>query len=167
MLPKDTTIPQFMVNRLLACLDRSVGPDACWEWPRYRDQDGYGKVIVGGRKTAAHRVAYRIFVGPIPADKIIRHSCDNPPCCNPAHLLCGTHLDNARDKVERGRACMGNHRGEHNGRAKLTPDDIREIRRTYTPRGDGSGAVLARRFGISRNHVWMIVNRRRWGHILD
>lgn len=51
-----------------------------------------------------HRVSYFLTHGHLPpAPLVIRHTCDNPPCCNPAHLVPGTYQDNARDCVERGR----------------------------------------------------------------
>lgn len=51
----------------------------------------------------AHRVAYWLTTGEWPADHVVRHTCDNPPCVNPAHLLLGTHSDNTQDKMDRGR----------------------------------------------------------------
>lgn len=85
--------------------DRPEGE--CWLWtgtPRRPVEGDYGTIWVGGRQLLAHRHAYEMWVGPIPdwADAL-RHTCDNPPCCNPAHLIPGTHADNVRDAVERGR----------------------------------------------------------------
>lgn len=84
-------------------------PDSCWEWTAGRDKDGYGKFAIGhgGRKqthTRAHRFAYETFVGPIPVGHVVMHTCDNPPCANPAHLKTGTALENNDDKVDKGRS---------------------------------------------------------------
>lgn len=80
------------------------GPDdACWVWRGALVSTGYGQTRWYGRQVPAHRVAYELVKGPIPDGHLIRHTCDNPPCCNPAHLLPGTPLDNARDRTERGR----------------------------------------------------------------
>lgn len=80
-------------------VDKSSG---CWVWTGAIDQDGYGRVRIGRRNRKAHRVAYQLANGPFPAHLIIRHTCDNPPCCNPDHLLTGTHQDNMNDRRERG-----------------------------------------------------------------
>jgi hypothetical protein len=67
---------------------------------------------------------------------IVRHTCDNPPCVNPAHLLVGTQADNALDMVKRRR----------HGKEKLTPDMVREIRRR--PKTPGAIKAMAAEFGV-------------------
>ena len=79
--------------------------DACWEWSAAKDNWGYG-LFYGDSFTRAHRMAWVLTNGPIPEGLCVLHACDNPPCCNPAHLWLGTHLDNARDRENKGR---GNH----------------------------------------------------------
>lgn len=70
-------------------------------------KDGYGRKMIEGRVYMAHRVAWAEANGvdftTMTPDMIIRHTCDNPPCINPEHLVLGTHKDNAQDRVERGR----------------------------------------------------------------
>lgn len=80
-----------------------VGPDECWEWQGRKTQKGYGRLERNGKTIRAHRLAYEIANGPIPCGKMVLHSCDNPPCCNPAHLRMGTARDNAVDAITRGR----------------------------------------------------------------
>jgi hypothetical protein len=81
-------------------------------------------------------LAWLYWVGPIPDGLELRHTCDNPPCCNPAHLLVGTHADNMRDMLKRRR----------HGTTKLSVEDIRDI--LSRPRGRGTGVALAAEFGV-------------------
>lgn len=86
----------------------------CWVWTaKTRSSFGYGMIRVGGtpgRLVSAHRVAWELTNGPIPDGLWVLHGCDNPPCCNPAHLHLGTRADNMREMSERGRA-KGNKAG--------------------------------------------------------
>jgi hypothetical protein len=76
----------------------------CWEFTGHRDRWGYGAISVGRRNVGAHRVAYELAHGEIPTGLVVMHSCDNPPCVNPAHLSVGTQGDNVRDCRTKGRA---------------------------------------------------------------
>lgn len=82
-------------------------PDDCWEWMAHTQHGGYGVFWTGaerGIKTTAHRFAFELHTGsPAPDGIHVCHSCDNPPCCNPAHLFLGTPSDNMRDMVKKGR----------------------------------------------------------------
>lgn len=80
-------------------------PDnGCWEWTgATRGSKPYGAIKVGKLVMRAHRVAYNIFKGPIPKDKILCHTCDNYKCVNPKHLVLGTLSDNLYEAYERGR----------------------------------------------------------------
>lgn len=80
------------------------GPDECWPWGlKSRTGDGYGRVSVACVSQPSHRVAWTLSNGSIPVGFVVRHACDNAPCCNPAHLILGTVSDNVRDMKERGR----------------------------------------------------------------
>jgi hypothetical protein len=78
---------------------------SCWPWTGHRDARGYGRTTK--RSTTAHRVAWEVTHGEIPAGLFVCHRCDNPPCCNPAHLFLGTAGDNARDMAAKGRVRGG------------------------------------------------------------
>lgn len=89
-------------------VDKSAGPDACWPWTGSRCQHGYGSFGRSGATVTASREAYELTHGPLPEGEgyhgtVVMHSCDNPPCCNPKHLIAGTHIDNMRDRDMKGR----------------------------------------------------------------
>jgi hypothetical protein len=137
--------------------------DECWPWLAACNPAGYGQfALATGRFQRAHRIAYELSNGPIPAGMVVRHSCDNPPCCNPSHLQPGTVQDNVHDMVSRGRARGGRtpRPGEANPNAKLTADQVSEIVRrraageTYTS--------LARSFPVSRSQLCRICTGKRW-----
>lgn len=135
------------------------GPDECWPWTGAIYAHHYGAIYWGRRMTYAHRVAYHLATGQDPAGKVVRHRCDNPPCCNPAHLEIGTHADNSRDRVERGRQSRGTRRPD----AKLTEEDVLEIRRRVA--AGASQAAVARDYGVGQPTVSKIIRRTRWKHV--
>lgn len=86
--------------------------ESCWEWTGYRGARGYGWTTINGVRMGAHRASYEFHVGPIPKGMWVLHSCDNPPCVNPAHLRAGTHRDNmddVRDRARRKTHCPQGH----------------------------------------------------------
>ncbi|QMV32471.1 endonuclease [Ralstonia phage Claudette] len=91
----------------------------CYLWTAAIDDKGYGRLYTGvndnGNPKAeqAHRVAYRLFVGPIPAGMEVCHHCDTPACVNPSHLFVGTHNDNMADRDAKGRAIAGQSHKTH------------------------------------------------------
>ena len=103
------SIPDSERDRFWARVDKSRGPDACWEWQGTRNEQGYGNAYISGlRASAAHRIAYTLAYGSIAPGMVIRHYiCDNPPCCNPSHLREGTPAQNAQDRVDKGRSSKG------------------------------------------------------------
>lgn len=135
-------------------------PDECWEWTRATNK-GYGMIAIGeGKLRGAHIIAWELANGrALPSDSLIRHTCDNPPCTNPSHLLVGKHIDNSRDRVEHGKP----NKGERNPQAKLTADDVRTIRRLAAS-GAGQQAI-ADRFQVSQSAVHLIVAKKTWKHL--
>ncbi len=133
----------------------------CWVWNGGVDTRGYGQLNWNGRTVRAHRVAYELMVGPIPRGTgyhgiCVRHSCDNKLCCNPDHLVLGTHADNMNDMKERG-GRKGIGCGADNGRAKLTIAQviaIRADRRTLPP--------IAREYGVSSAQIQRIRAGKQW-----
>lgn len=130
----------------------------CWPWTASVNARGYGTFGFEGRTQSAHRVAYKLSRGEITGSAVC-HTCDNKLCCNPDHLYDGSDADNVRDAVERGQ----HPRGERHGRAKLTEDDIRAMRRAYN---DGVFIKdLADQYGVSDVTAGRVVHRRIWKHV--
>lgn len=76
----------------------------CREWSRSRNKDGYGELHARGRTRRVHRVMLELKLGrKLAAGECVRHTCDNPPCVNPDHLVVGTQRDNVQDAIARGR----------------------------------------------------------------
>lgn len=121
------------------------GPDeACWMWAGNTDKDGYGILRTPSSQVRAHRVSYEIHKEPIPAGRVVRHTCHTPGCVNPRHLLTGTNYDNVMDKVLAGRAPSN----EDHPNCKF-PNAVADVVRQSTARRKD----LAREFGMSESQV--------------
>lgn len=91
-------------ERLFDGIDRSGGPDSCWEWQGLRGEGGYGLMSVGSRAHTTHRLVMYLEAGRVlSSSEVVCHQCDNPPCCNPGHLSIGTQKENIRDMLNKGR----------------------------------------------------------------
>lgn len=135
-----------------------VTPSGCWEWPGVRTSYGYGQKWAFRKQQYTHRLALK-FAGRLISGLQALHRCDNPPCCNPAHLRSGTQKDNITDCVSKGRARKST--GEAHYRAKLTAAQVVQIRIRA-----GEGTVrLAQEFGVNHPAIWSILTRRTWRHI--
>lgn len=126
----------------------------CWTWKNGKNKQGYGAFKYEGKMRGAHRVAYFLTFGEWP--KLLRHSCDNPPCVNPAHLTPGTVRDNAMDAKARRRLATG----ERHGKAVLTAARVRAIR------ADAESGMTQRKiaglYGIAQTTVSQIVRGATW-----
>lgn len=145
-------------GRLWARIDRSGGASSCWPWLGARDKDGYGKTHdhrLGDIR--AHRAVFMIEFGELPI--LVRHSCDNPPCCNPAHLLAGTLDDNRSDMMERGRQC----RGERVRTAKMSEAGVLRARRLHH-HGVSVNELMAQ-FNLGKSSMHALLKGQTWRHL--
>lgn len=147
--------------------------DDCWEWNaclnniNTKNDVGYGsfKDPNKGKNVFAHRYSYELHKGPIPEGLLVMHQCNNPPCVNPKHLKVGTQYENIKYAASLGRmpGGPGQPAGEKHAMAKLTVDDIREIRRLNNI--GITGRDIAKKFDISPPTVCNIVKKKSWKHI--
>lgn len=137
---------------------RIGAPDECWEWQRGQSSCGYGKYHAAGMGFGAHRFAYLVTRGGIPEGMNVNHSCDNRLCVNPAHLWVGSQAENMADMDAKGRHPMLE---ENNPRIKLTAEQVREIRESFTT-GGITQADLSLKYGVSRPCISQIVTYSRW-----
>ncbi len=128
----------------------------CLIWTAALRTDGYGQQKVDGYNWAAHRLAYTLVFGDIPEGQVVRHTCDEPRCVNPAHLELGSFADNSADMVERGRSLVG----ARNPRAGLTEQQVLEI--YNDPRGP---AALASVYGVWKGTISAIKTGRSWSSV--
>lgn len=133
----------------------------CWVWKRAVTSAGYGHLRAEGRDYASHRCVYEYIHGSIPAGLMVRHSCDNPPCVNPLHLLVGTAKMNTDDMWARGRGVTPASVGSANGRAVLTENIVIEIRERFAA-GQISPKDLAREYQVGRDVINRILTGRSW-----
>lgn len=137
----------------------------CWLWTGRRHQGKrqlpYGVLKYHGKMRVAHCLAYALTHGEVPAGLCVLHRCDNPPCCNPAHLFLGTRQDNIADCVAKKR----NARGERHASAKLTEACVQEIRSDFAV-GGKTRAQLAAKHKVNWNTINRIVRGQKWKHLL-
>lgn len=152
-------IPGLDRERFLSFVEKSEG--GCWLWTGRRDKDGYG--VFGAKRNGknytwrAHRFALAELAGvDVDNDLVTLHSCDNPPCVNPAHLSLGTNLDNIADRQRKGRTPVGSQAGA----AKLTEADIVLIREAT-----GTLKSIGERFGVSLSSIHLIKKAKIWRHV--
>lgn len=141
-------------NRFNRMFERG-GDEECWEWTRSRTPQGYGKFQVSSyRSMLASRFALVLSSGSdLDSDLQACHTCDNPPCVNPAHLYWGTARDNLQDQIDRGR------KPAHTS-SRLTEQTVVQLRERYA--AGESASDLGREFGVKQSTVFGVVNGKVW-----
>jgi hypothetical protein len=140
------------------------GGDGCWLWDIAKTQNGYTTIRIPGTKTkkvSGHRIAWVLFNGPIPPSMFVLHHCDTKACVRPDHLYLGTPKENMRDKIVRQRT---NHPyGERSGSAKLSNEDVIDIRHRYS---EGTlQKSLANEYRVDQSTISDIVRKIHWKNI--
>lgn len=145
-----------LLDRFNAKVDRSCD---CHIWTASFGSAGYGQIAVDGAPRAAHRVAWELEHGPVPAGMCVCHRCDVKACVNPAHLFLGTQADNLGDMRSKGREA----RGEGHGNASLSGDQVVAIRALSA--SGLSQRRIARVLGVSKSAVQAVIDGKTWRHL--
>ncbi len=141
----------------------SEDSNGCRVWTGNINNDGYGSMSMAGKFMLAHRVAFILHNKiHITSKDHVCHRCDNPPCCNPAHLFIGNAAINMQDMWNKKRHTRPT--GERNNHAILNEQKVIEIRRRYAA-GEGTLGTLAKEYGVGIANVGMVVRRATWKHI--
>ena len=133
------------------------GENECWPWLGFIKENGYGYFSCYKKMRYTHRVAYILTYGFFDLSLQVCHSCDNPPCCNPAHLWLGSQKDNIQDCIKKGRDMFI---GERNGGHILSTSSVNKIR-TLLAEGY-EGASIAKLFNVSQAAISRIKNNHAW-----
>lgn len=150
--------PKFSWNKV-----RKGGQDECWPWTGGLNKWGYGACLHQGRQRNASRAAYIETYGEIDQKLVVCHRCDNPACCNPAHLFLGTVADNLRDCREKGRQRYLTGKAHHRSAAKLTEEQVLQARARYA--AGEKQTVIAAEFGVHSSNLSRAIRGRIWRHV--
>lgn len=133
-----------------------IEKDSCWIWYGGHTGAGYGTFWAQNKQYSAHALSYYIFKGEKKPGKIIRHTCDNPTCVNPQHLIEGNQSDNALDALKRER--LPNH--------LLNSEAVKVIRYMLKYRNYyGLSNKLAKLYKVNRKAIYKIGANLVWKHI--
>lgn len=151
-MTKPNTIADFWSNVGV------LGSNECWVWQGRTNETGYGQFEWEGKAVRAHRLAYELVRGEIPDSMVVMHVCDNPACCNPAHLKLGTQADNMHDMIEKGRGRKA--KGSEHGMATLSEGDVVEIWRLLSERK--TQTEIAVMYSVDRTTIGAIAAGKSW-----
>ena len=132
--------------------------NGCWEWTGSRHTHGYGMTRIDGVLVRCNRLALELE-GIDLTNKVAMHTCDNPPCCNPAHLKAGTTAENIQDRNNKRRQAKG-----EDCRNTIPEADIDNIRQMYLS-GLYYQREIAEMYGVNQSTISYLVNNKTWKHI--
>lgn len=163
--PNFCTTPRWEATEWMLSVAVTFSGDDCLTWPFGKNQEGRAVIGRNGKKSfpVARWVCELVHGAPPTQKHHAAHSCGNghEACVNPRHLRWATAKENFRDRVLHGTNICG----KLHGMAKLTEDQVREIRRRRDAGEEQS--VLAKEFGVVQSAISNIVNRKRWSHLDD
>lgn len=136
---------------------------SCWVWIGKTFRNRYGCFVYKNRYLLAHRVAWELEYKVEPSNLVL-HKCDNPSCVNICHLFEGTTQDNTNDRISKGRSKTAF--GEQAGNAKLTDENVREIRTRYNT-GNVFMKQLAKEYNVSQKQISVVISNKQWRHIAN
>ncbi|WP_163258398.1 HNH endonuclease signature motif containing protein [Bacillus paranthracis] len=140
-------------------IDFDISSTGCFVCKSHSENGrGYINFQLNHVKRNMHKFIYEECFGVVPDGLVIRHTCDNPKCINPEHLITGTPQDNSNDKVLRNRQTKGGDIKQ----SKLTDSDVRIIRGLLD---DKSLIYIANMFNVSETTIWNIKHKKTWRHV--
>lgn len=156
VITKELLDSQFFIFTLMKKqITYTITTDSCWECTSHKpDSKGYPRVHDKGQQTHVYKVMYLKHNGIVPTGHIIRHTCDNRICINPAHLITGTYEDNAHDRDLRNRTA----KGSANGKTILTEVQVAEIKADTKT----SLRKLGKKYNISYGSIDAIRRGKTW-----
>jgi hypothetical protein len=147
--------------------DNTKTINGCWEWQggfstHKKPEFKYGIIRRNGKGFLVHRFVWEILYGKTSLN--ICHHCDNPKCCNPAHLFAGTQKENVNDMTQKGRRQKPHQTARGSRKSKILKEaQVSEIRKLS--RAGNSGASLSRKFSVSTSVISWIINNHTWKHV--
>jgi len=141
--------------------------DDCWEWTAFKDKDGYGKLSLRERNRksyGAHRFSYELHHDIILLpEQMVCHTCDNPPCVNPNHLVLGDAKLNKQDSVNKNRHSYGS----IHGNSVLTEEIIQEMIIKIYNKEFTNVNQIASHYLIDRTVISGILTGKSWTHVTN
>lgn len=159
-MPAAQTIQQWLSKNVI-----KLGDNDCWNATgKCHNKKGWHVAFKSnGKRMLAHRAAWIASHGDIQDGLFVLHKCDNPKCCNPAHLFLGTQSDNARDMWNKGRARQGSHAGVKMGPSKHRTMNPVEVLQMFAMFLAGSTQKqIAEKFGITDVAVSCALNGKTY-----
>lgn len=136
--------------------------NGCWLFTGGSKNGFHGSLWIDGKSVQVHRYAWELTQGEIPNNLFVLHKCDVGMCVNPTHLFLGTQQDNIADMDAKGRSNRPQP-GIKNGRAKLSVEDVKEIRRLASI--GVAPVVIFRNYDVGLTTINKIIRREIWRHI--